>query len=154
MAVSSEASSENVRLAVAEGLLTSLKDTAVNPTLALGAARELLYGKRDRRELTRAQALDALEAFAKPLRSVELEEGVFNRVLHPHDRKGRWAKTYTKLKPATKFLGELKHETALDRWAKLDRDLLPYAGNPDHPEARRIIERAAGHPAGDPPDVA
>jgi thioredoxin reductase len=58
--------------------------------------------------------------------------------VHPHERyeNGRieHVSGYWRAGDAFHSYSALK-----ERWARLDRDLLPYAGQPDHPEAKRIV---------------
>lgn len=58
-----------------------------------------------------------------------LTEALYDPAMHPKDRRGRWTWRVT---------GKPRDEL-LRRWARLDRDLMPYAGRPNHPKARKII---------------
>jgi thioredoxin reductase len=74
-------------------------------------------------------------AAAAGLKEPEEERG-WKRIVHVHDyyREGHLVHGYDRtLADQIADLQKLR-----DRWADLDRQLLPYAGQPDHPEARRI----------------
>jgi thioredoxin reductase len=71
----------------------------------------------------------------------ELQEA-YVETLHPRDRLGRWRDKLSLVRPSRRFrpprsdvVSELQ-----DEWIKLDRALQAYAGQPEHPEARRIID--------------
>lgn len=65
-------------------------------------------------------------------------EEAFADWLHPHDRLGHFSRTFRAHFPPVQ-LDNMGMRELQQRWASLDRALLPYAGRPRHPEARRII---------------
>lgn len=91
-----------------------------------------------------------------PREGLDLAEADFRAALHPRDREGRWRDVLGTIARhespeaapparvdlpapaahARPSVGALQH-----RWATLDRELMPYVGNPTAPAARDIIRK-------------